>query len=49
MNNKKEISSLLKYISEGDYANAKGNIQKIIDSKISDRIKTISQPQSLKK
>ena len=42
MSNKKEISTLLKHISEGDYAKAKGNVKAIVESKISDRIKVLN-------
>lgn len=43
MNHKKEINTLLKNISEGDYAKAKGNVRQIIESKISGKIKEISK------
>lgn len=46
MQSKKEIYTLLKNISDGDYSKAKGNISNIIESKISDKIKTISKPKS---
>lgn len=46
MHTKKEIYTLLKNISNGDYAKAKGNISKIIESKISDKIKKVSKSKS---
>lgn len=43
MNNKKQIHSLLRNISNGDYAKAKGDISTIIEGKISKKIKKISK------
>jgi len=43
MNNKKEINTLLKNICNGDYAKAKTNVSNIIESKVTDKIKTISK------
>jgi|AntRauTorcE11897_2_1112592.scaffolds.fasta_scaffold21739_2 hypothetical protein len=42
MQSKKQISILLKNISDGDYAKAKGNVKAIVESKISDRIKVLN-------
>jgi|TARA_R110000765_G_scaffold7963_4_gene26084 hypothetical protein len=41
MTDKKEILNLLKNISDGDYAKARGNVKTVVESKISGRIKTI--------
>ena len=46
---KKQINTLLKNISEGDYNKAKGVVGAIVESKLSDRIKTISKKQSKKR
>ena len=43
MKDKKEISTLLKHITEGDYAKGKENVKNIIESKISGRISQINR------
>lgn len=43
MNTNKKINILLKNISEGDYASAKGVVSQIIEAKIAQKIKTISK------
>lgn len=46
MNNKKQIHQLLKNISDGDYAKAKGDISNIIEKKIGEKIKTIPKSKN---
>ena len=43
MTHKQEISKLIKHIAEGNYSDAKGNVKKIIESKINGRISTINK------
>jgi hypothetical protein len=43
MKPKQKISKLIKHIAEGNYADAKGNVKKIIGAKINDRISGINK------
>jgi hypothetical protein len=43
MDNKKQINNLLRNISDGNYAKAKGDVSAIIEGKISKKITKISK------